>query len=162
ERSNPTTILGDGARYNPTTKKWASIQSEGAPSPRTAHTAVWTGSRMIVWGGTGISQSLLTNFNDGASYDPGNDKWEALTSVNAPPSPRARHSAVWTRSEMIIWGGQGNDVNQPVEPGGRYNFDFHTWTPLQTTGAPTPAVTPLLAVWTGSEMIVAAGSATSR
>src|SRR4030095_17242858 len=30
---------------------WTAIQSAGAPSPREAHTAVWTGAEMIVWGG---------------------------------------------------------------------------------------------------------------
>ena len=34
-----------------TTDSWAATATTGAPSPRYCHTAVWTGWRMIVWGG---------------------------------------------------------------------------------------------------------------
>ena len=67
------------------------------PLPETAHTAVWTGSEMIVWGG-GI---LLTPVEDTIP----------ARIVGQPPAPRTRplpdpsHTAVWTGSEMIVWGG---------------------------------------------------------
>jgi len=37
----------------------------------------------------------------------------------APPEARSRHTAVWTGSEMIIWGGQSN--GGLLDTGGRYN-----------------------------------------
>ena len=46
---------GDGTdtsgQYHPATDTWTAMGITGAPSGRSAHTAVWIGSRMIVWGG---------------------------------------------------------------------------------------------------------------
>src|SRR5262249_15859507 len=48
------------------------------------------------------------------------DTWTATTLTNAPAA-RAGHTAVWTGSEMIVWGG-GDD-----NTGGRYNPSTDTW-----------------------------------
>ena len=71
-----------------------------APPKRSLHTAVWTGSEMIVWGGSGPNGWL----NTGGRYNPATDSW-ILTSTTNAPSARDSHTAVWTGSEMIIWGG---------------------------------------------------------
>jgi N-acetylneuraminic acid mutarotase len=44
-------LYNDGARYNPATNTWKKISASTAPNARYWHTAVWTGSEMIVWGG---------------------------------------------------------------------------------------------------------------
>ena len=59
-------VLGDGGRYDPTTDVWAGLVPDGAPSARQAHTAVWTGSEMILWGGVGEAGDL----QDGGRYQP--------------------------------------------------------------------------------------------
>ena len=41
----------DGGRYNPAANSWTAVSTTGAPAARDYHTAVWTGSEMIVWGG---------------------------------------------------------------------------------------------------------------
>ncbi len=46
-----STCRDSGGRYDPTTDAWAPISTANAPSARDEHTAVWTGSFMIVWGG---------------------------------------------------------------------------------------------------------------
>ena len=43
--------LNTGGRYNPSTDTWIATSTINAPDGRTGHTAVWTGSEMIVWGG---------------------------------------------------------------------------------------------------------------
>ena len=43
--------LNTGGRYNPSTDSWTATSTTNAPSARDDHTAVWTGSEMIVWGG---------------------------------------------------------------------------------------------------------------
>src|SRR4029434_5360534 len=91
--------LTTGGRYDPATDSWPATSTTRA-DPRTGHTAVWTGSEMIVWGGGGSSGQLDT----GARYDPGTDSWPATSTTNAP-SGRGGHKAVWTGSEMIVWGG---------------------------------------------------------
>ena len=79
---------------------WTATTTANAPHGRYLHTAVWTGSEMIVWGG-GIPG---TPFNTGGRYNPSTDSWTATSTTNAP-SGRDGHTAVWTGSEMIIWGG---------------------------------------------------------
>ena len=99
--SGPT-IINTGGRYNPSTDSWAATSTTNAPSARDLHTAVWTGTEMIVWGGyDGISR-----VNTGGRYNPGTDSWTATSTTNAPTG-RERHTAVWSGSEMIIWGDSG-------------------------------------------------------
>src|SRR5437762_953420 len=89
-----------------------------APGARAAHSAVWTGREMIVWGGS-IDGAFL---NTGGRYVPATDIWQP-TSVNDAPSRRWFHAAVWTGPEMLIWGGRGANFfgNDNYNDGGRYN-----------------------------------------
>jgi len=91
--------LNSGGRYDPATDSWTATSTAGAPSPRYRHTAVWTGSAMLVWGG--VNAGYL---NTGGRYDPATDSWTATSTANAP-SPRDKHTAVWTGSAMLVWGG---------------------------------------------------------
>jgi N-acetylneuraminic acid mutarotase len=91
--------LNDGGQYDPGANAWTATTTTGAPLGRSQHTAVWTGSRMVVWGGYGASY-----LNDGGQYDPGANAWTATTPAGAP-SGRTNHTAVWTGSRMIVWGG---------------------------------------------------------
>src|SRR5262249_50520105 len=80
---------------------WTPTNLTGAPDARVSHTAVWTGSEMIVWGGEDENSLEL---NTGGRYNPSTDSWTATSTTNAPEG-RIYHTAVWTGSEMIIWGG---------------------------------------------------------
>ena len=127
---------------------WTSTSTTNAPSPRDLHTAVWTGSEMIVWGGYNPPSN---DFNTGGRYDPTTDSWTATSTTNAPQARHA-HTAVWTGSEMIVWGG----LPGYLSTGGRYNPATDTWVATNTTNAPTGRFAHT-AVWTGSEMIVWGG-----
>jgi N-acetylneuraminic acid mutarotase len=143
--------LNTGGRYNPTTDTWIAPSTTNAPSGRYGHTAVWTGTEMIVWGGATLNGPAY--FNTGGRYNPTTDTWTATSTTNAP-SARGFHTAIWTGSEMIVWGGfNGNDLNT----GGRYNPSSDSWTPTSTTNAPD-ARGDHKAVWTGTEMIVWGGA----
>ena len=100
-----------------------------APTGRYLHTAVWTGSEMIVWGGYDGSSYL----NTGGRYNPGTDSWTA-TSTTSAPAGRYVHTAVWTGSEMIVWGGATTAAY--LNTGGRYNPGTDSWTATSTTSAP--------------------------
>src|SRR5262249_4703288 len=52
---------------------WTATTTANAPVPRTGHTAVWTGSEMIVWGGRNVYGNTL--FNTGGRYYPSTDSW---------------------------------------------------------------------------------------
>src|SRR5438552_2581336 len=129
-----TNILDTGGRYNPATDRWTATSTTNAPSARYSHTAVWTGSEMIVWGGGGIVDT-------GGRYNPATDRWTATSTTNAP-SARYSHTAVWTGSEMIVWG--GNDGSHLTNTGGRYCAQSGV-TPTPTpspTATATPTATP--------------------
>ncbi len=84
---------------------WEPRATGGAPAARYLHTAVWTGSEMIVWGGSNVSF-----LNDGGRYNPSANSWTAVTTTGAPAA-RNNHTAVWTGSEMIVWGGFGGSFS---------------------------------------------------
>ena len=44
------TLLNTGGKYNPTSNIWVATSTTNAPTGLSQHTAVWTGSLMIVWG----------------------------------------------------------------------------------------------------------------
>jgi N-acetylneuraminic acid mutarotase len=151
--SDAGTADDTGARYNPSTDTWAATSTTNAPAGRDFHTAVWTGKEMIVWGGRDTLTS--TNLNTGGKYNSSTDSWTATSTDNAP---QARHSqaAVWTGSEMIIWGGCFGNECTPLNTGGRYNPSTNTWTATTTINAPS-ARAGHTAVWTGAEMIIWGG-----
>ena len=62
--------MNDGGRYNPAGNSWTAVSTTGAPAARYHHTAVWTGSEMIVWGGYNGSSYL----NDGGRYNPAGEQ----------------------------------------------------------------------------------------
>lgn len=143
-----------GGRYNPVTDSWQPITTTNAPTARRFHSAIWTGTEMIIWGGEAGNSG--PTFNNGGRYNPKTDSWQQISTLNAP-SGRLLHSAVWTGVEMIVWGG---DLVSPdvvnTKTGGRYNPITDTWAPLIEIGAPS-ARNQHKAVWTGSEMIIWGG-----
>ncbi|MGH9867958.1 MAG: Kelch repeat-containing protein [Candidatus Polarisedimenticolia bacterium] len=150
--SNGSSTLNTGGRYDPVTDTWAGTTTANAPSIRSGHIAVWTGSLMLVWGGSNGSSAL----NTGGRYDPATDTWAPTTTVNAPRG-RERHAAVWTGSRMIVWGGYDNfTFPHHLDTGGRYDPGTDTWTATTTSNAPS-ARQAHSAVWTGSRMVVWGG-----
>jgi hypothetical protein len=134
-----------GGRYDPVTNTWTTTSTTNAPPARSLHTAVWTGSEMIVWGGYVRIAGRPPETQTGGKYNPGTDSWIATGRINAP-FRRGSHTAVWTGSEMIIWGGS-------FSTGGRYQPAADSWRATSTTNAPAGWFNHT-AVWTGSEMIV--------
>ncbi|TVQ34817.1 MAG: hypothetical protein EA370_10045 [Wenzhouxiangella sp.] len=118
------------------------------PEGRSRHTAVWTGSEMIIWGGQASSY-----LDSGARYDPATDSWSGISRRGAP-IPRAGHVAVWTGDRMVVWGGTNGTR---LSSGGRYDPLSDTWTSTSLIDAPQQRESAT-AVWTGSEMIVWGGT----
>jgi N-acetylneuraminic acid mutarotase len=120
---------------------------------RNFHTAVWTGSRMLVWGGVESTSSGHFGVNTGYQYFPGQSGFITIN-ANGAPSARYQHTAVWTGSQMIVWGGR--EGNEPANTGGRYDPSTNAWTATSTVGAPCGRAQHT-AVWTGARMIVWGG-----
>ena len=147
-RFDPAANGGDGA--------WTATSTAGAPAARFGQTAVWTGSKMVVWGGT--QDASGTQDSSGGRYDAATDTW-SLTSLSAAPSPRSHHTAVWTGEKMIVWGGHllTSQSFTPWATGGVYDPVSDLWSPTSMINAPA-ARYDHAAAWTGSAMLVWGGS----
>jgi N-acetylneuraminic acid mutarotase len=92
-------LLGTGAdqnarsafAYKPARNRWRRLAS--LPTPRVGATALWTGKRLIVWGGQNLKASR--DLRDGLAYDPRTDRWSTL-----PRAPlRARDGSTWSGAD---------------------------------------------------------------
>jgi N-acetylneuraminic acid mutarotase len=147
-------VFGDGGAYDPVSDSWSTMPAAAAAPATRSHTAVWTGARMIAWGGRDGFALTLSTHNIGGAYEPVSGAWTATDTLTAP-SPRMSHTAVWSGAEMIVWGGR-TDVIPGHQSGGRYSFGSNSWAPTATSGAPAGRHGHT-AVWTGTEMIVWGG-----
>jgi hypothetical protein len=153
-----------GGRYDPLADTWQTVSQAGDPGVRGEFSAVWSGSEMIIWGGSVYTSPTCCAFNTGAAYSPSTNTWRTLPTAGAPIA-RGLHAAVWTGSEMLVWGGyyrifdfRGQVVNQYLSTGGRYNPATNLWLPMSSVGAPSARRSPA-AFWTGGRVIVWGGNA---
>jgi hypothetical protein len=98
---------------------------------------------MLVYGGDGGV--------DARAYDPVADHWRSL-SVKGAPGSHSAGEAVWTGSEMILWGGRPD-----CDVGGRYDPTSDTWQPFSSNGVLTPREYQSM-VWTGDSMLIYGGT----
>lgn len=138
--------LADGAGYNAVNGAWRKLATSPL-SGREAAATVWTGTEMLVWGGT-TGQVLVA---DGAAYNPARDAWRPI--APSPLSARTAAAAVWTGREMVVWGGS------ETADGAAYDPAADRWRLL--AAAPIAGRSAAVAAWTGQEMVVWSGSALS-
>lgn len=137
EVTAPPAPRPDGARLgSPLPGVWEKIAS--APlAGRFGAAAVWTGSEVLVWGGTGAQP-----YADGALYDPARRVWRAV--ARSPLGPRVEPAAVWSGSEVIIAGGRalseagsGGAHARPLTDAAAYDPASDTWRTLPPLPFPT-------------------------
>jgi N-acetylneuraminic acid mutarotase len=108
----PPALAAVGFAYNPATNRWRRLPP--MESGREGASVVWTGKRLLVWGGqTARAGSLPVSCAEvptpcviaghGLAYDPAADRWSPL--AKAPLLGRLDPAAVWTGHAMIVWGG---------------------------------------------------------
>jgi hypothetical protein len=105
-------LYTDGVAYSPATNRWRHLPTMG-DSGRTGHTATWTGRQLLVWGGQTLRADSWTTPGHGVVFDPSSNRWSALP--KSVLRGRSGHVAVWTGTQMLIWGGN------VVAPGGTVN-----------------------------------------
>jgi N-acetylneuraminic acid mutarotase len=100
--------LNTGGRYNPATDSWTATSTVDTPWAVARPRAVWTGAEMIVWGGECDVTDITchTDSYKGGRYNPATDSWTPTT-LDGVPEARSNHTAVWTGSAMIVYGGTG-------------------------------------------------------
>ncbi|MGH8029756.1 MAG: Kelch repeat-containing protein, partial [Arenimonas sp.] len=105
------------ALYDPVANAWTPVAPPPADyRPSFGFTAVWTGSKAILYGGTNtIGRDDVTHdpTNQGASFDPATGLWTPFTispaQVGLPSSERTFHQAIWAGTTMYVFGG-GDDA----------------------------------------------------
>lgn len=141
-----------GELYDPIADTWTRASDNGMPTPREMPTCVAMGSRVFVWGGRDPLLDVL--LSDGAVYDAPSDSWEALPIDNAPDG-RLWPSAVWTGTQVIVWGGELGDAHQ-TKTGAMYDPALGAWEAMGVTGAP-PRNKRMTTAWSGGTMLVFGG-----
>jgi len=86
---------------------------------RSSAIAVWTGSRMIVWGGYGSNDLEEPRFDDGAAYDPAQDSWARIARA---PFVLSSAAATWTGTRLLVW-----DATPEGPRGASYDPASDTW-----------------------------------
>jgi hypothetical protein len=146
---------------------WNPISLVNQPLPRTSHSAVWTGSQTIIWGGYGCTDppicATLDFLQSGGLLDNGTNTWTmggTDTADGDVPAGRSGHTAVWTGTHMIVWGGES--TGGLLQSGGRFNPTGGggglNWLSMASVGAPSPRKLHT-AVWDSSsqKMIIWGG-----
>jgi len=103
--SSATHYYPRGLSYDPSTDQWTSLPRMGYP--RTGAAAVWTGSRMLVWGGATVASHGTVPPPHGEAFDPATGRWSPL--AKSPLRGRLDPVGVWTGKQMFIWGGHAAD-----------------------------------------------------
>jgi hypothetical protein len=143
----------DGLAYNPETGRWRALpdpppdQSIGGGRVGT----VWTGKEVILLYATGAP----------IAYDPDANTWRRLA---LPPTGFISHAAdpapIWTGAEVLVWDGSNiDDTSGKWIDGGRggaYNPATDRW--RQLPRSPLSNRTWAIQAWTGSQLLVVAGS----
>lgn len=154
----PATYLAAGEAYEPATNSWFAVRQYPAPSGRAYHAAVWTGSRMIIWGGT-ISGDHPTDTGGSYNADPFEDSWRDI-----PPSstfflpPAFEPLGLWVGSAM--WVGVPDPRNNGTSFGALYNPIADAWVKFSPISPPAGTFRCSLsqgdstAVWNGSRVLV--------
>jgi Kelch motif protein len=142
-------VLDSGAIYSTMTDTWTAVAKDTyTPTARVFATAVWTGSVVVVFGGSDASGA--TPYKDGAVYDPAQDTWSAI-----PTAGKARSQALgfWDGTRAIYWGGVaafGAAVS------GADRFDLATWSASSATGDPGAELDPASG-WDGTALYLHGG-----
>lgn len=131
--------LDTGSAYDPTGTPWVAVDISELDhaEARAKHTAVWTGTKMLVWGGIGTDGVDALVLNTGSIYHPAGvapNVWNAITTDDAP-SARWGHAAFWddVALRMVVFGGFDENGNA-LHDGGLYDPLLNAWSPLADLG----------------------------
>ncbi len=98
-------VSGSDLAFDPRTETWRRTAARPG-RPRMSPVQVWTGDRLVVWGGCDSSDSAQCDdenshlLGDGYVYDPSTDTWSAM--AESPLTPAVHAEAVWTDTEVLV------------------------------------------------------------
>ena len=153
------------------------MSQDSAPEERPGAAAAWTGTEMLVWGGSVLEccenggpvpygdggvplcDTCYGWLLDGGRYDPVADAWTLFGAQGAPDLADRQDDYVWTGAELIAFGTSSMDTCADLPVGARFEEATSTWRPMSFAGAPNMCRLGS-AVWTGVEMAVVGANLT--
>jgi N-acetylneuraminic acid mutarotase len=127
----------DGALYDPARDTWKPM-AKWPLAERFGARAVWTGKRLVVWGGASAAAGKdPPPLADGAAYDPADNKWTTLPAAplagRIAPLAGARGDAA-----LVSWGpGELRDGKRvPAADSALYDAGPNRWSPAADAPAP--------------------------
>jgi N-acetylneuraminic acid mutarotase len=114
--------------YDPATNRWRTLAAiDQGRYGRLAAAAVWTGKRLLLWGGETQASHRSALAPHGLAYDPKTDRWFELP--GAPLLGRLSPVAVWTGKALLVWGGDPFREDVPSSSDWWPLLDGATFTP---------------------------------
>lgn len=141
----------DGAAYDPVTDTWKMMAPSplaGRIAPVKAGNSVWTGGKLLVWGGFAAEGG----FSDGASYDPARDAWSKIATA---PSRLAAGKTIWTGTSMVVVAGIDGHGDPAPSSGVAYDPTSNRWSRLPA--GPGPPTGYAAGAWTGTDLVLVGG-----
>ena len=89
------------AAYSPATNAWTALPA--GYDGRTGAGLAWTGSTLLVWGGTLDERTPAKPPPHGLVYDPARGRWGALPA--SVLGGRIAPVTAWTGTQLLVWGG---------------------------------------------------------
>lgn len=148
--------VGEGSYYHFATKSWHRIQDSGAPTPRSGHKAIWTGSEMFVYSGSPTGRNKRDSLLHASAglYNLKTNSWDSFTSQIGVE--RTGHTMVWSGSEALIMGGKSRYLGSYYSDVIAFNPETKSWRSISGKKAPA-ARWQHSAVWTGEAMVIFGG-----
>lgn len=91
---------------------WRLLPAAPAVAPQSSLVSVWTGSQVlirgVIWPRTGTPKAVLLG------YTPSSGNWRTLAPGPAPHALEGWDNAVWTGTEMLVFGPAGTGAYNPV------------------------------------------------
>jgi hypothetical protein len=149
---NGTTQLATLERWKPGDAAWSVLSGTNPPAQRYANEAVWTGSKLFIYGG---SSGSAPHVSSGAVYDPGLNAW---SDASAPDATYERNDA-WTivdQGYIRFWGTNGGNAPANIQ----YQISNGAW----SAWAPPAAFPTMLGnhVDDGRRVMLLAGSCSTN
>jgi len=139
--------LNDGKLYDPATDTWSAVATVNAPPARSGHVAIWTGGKVLVWGGSGSTANQIEL--RGGRYDPTLDAWETTSTATTLNVYGGYTKTAWTGNVMLVWGQNNGPTDSGM--GARYDPVADSWLPTSTDSAPSAGGT---VAWIGKGLLV--------
>ena len=122
-------LLTDGAAYKPSTRTWRTIAGTPLPS-RWNQTAVWSGTRMVIFGGYYQSGPMTLTRGDAAEYDPVADTWTTIDTSTSGLGARGVLGATASASgQAVFFGGQNSGTI--FDTGASFDESARSWSAIR-------------------------------